>query len=307
MIKHPSVFVIIVTYKGKQWYDRCLGSLRQSTIALNVVVIDNASNDGSIEYIRDHYPEVHLIQSNENVGFGRANNIGMRYALQHECDYVFLLNQDAWVEPDTISQLVEIHKNNPQYGVFSPVHLNAAKNGFEKILVESYLVNSTIIDPYWVNDLYFDCLKEVYPIKFINAAAWLLPCSTLRIVGGFDPLFYHYGEDDNYIQRVLFHGLKVGFCPRVRIVHDHQLSINAQVIQPLYLFHKSILVESANINTNFRLPTFCHTIVYCVKSIVCKRFDSCRSYWKRYSYLKKNKEAIMRSRTKNIMKGMTWL
>ena len=57
----------------------------------------------------------------------------------------------------------------------------------------------------------------------------------------------------------------------------------------------------------FRFPTFCHTIVYCVKSIVCKRFDSCRSYWKRYSYLKKNKEAIMRSRTKNVMKGMTWL
>ena len=89
------VFVIIVTYKGKRWYDRCFGSLRQSTIPLQTIVVDNASNDGTVDYIRENYPEIYLIESKENLGFGKGNNLGLRYALDHGCDYVFLLNQDA--------------------------------------------------------------------------------------------------------------------------------------------------------------------------------------------------------------------
>ena len=89
------IFVIIVTYKGHQWYERCFASLCNSEYPVQTIVIDNASNDGTVEYIRKYFPEIHLIESKENLGFGRANNIGMRYALDHGCDYVFLLNQDA--------------------------------------------------------------------------------------------------------------------------------------------------------------------------------------------------------------------
>ena len=77
------LFVIVVTYKGHQWYDRCFTSLRESELPIQTIVIDNASNDGTVEYIREHFPEIHLIESKENLGFGRANNIGMRYALDH--------------------------------------------------------------------------------------------------------------------------------------------------------------------------------------------------------------------------------
>ena len=89
------LFVIIVTYKGKQWYDRCFTSLRESTLPVQTIVVDNASNDGSVEYIKEHYPEIHLIESEENLGFGKGNNLAIRYAYEHGCDYVFLLNQDA--------------------------------------------------------------------------------------------------------------------------------------------------------------------------------------------------------------------
>ena len=86
------VFVIVVTYKGHRWYDRCFSSLRASTIPIQTIVIDNASNDGTIDYLKQNYPELIFVQSDENLGFGRANNLGMRYALDHGCDYVFLLN-----------------------------------------------------------------------------------------------------------------------------------------------------------------------------------------------------------------------
>ena len=90
------VFVIIVTYKGKQWYDRCFSSLRESTIPVRMVVVDNTPGENDAEYIKSHYPEIHLIKTNENLGFGRANNLGMRYALDNGCDYVLLLNQDSF-------------------------------------------------------------------------------------------------------------------------------------------------------------------------------------------------------------------
>ena len=90
------IFVVIVTYKGKQWYDKCFQSLRESTIPVQIVVVDNTPGDEDAKYIKTHFPEVHLIKMNENLGFGKANNLGMRYALDNGCDYVFLLNQDAW-------------------------------------------------------------------------------------------------------------------------------------------------------------------------------------------------------------------
>ena len=117
------VFVVIVTYKGKQWYDRCFASLRESTIPVQTIVVDNASEDGSVEYIREKYPEVILMENRENLGFGRANNMGMRYALDHDCDYVFLLNQDTWIEPDAIEKLVRVHSEHPEYGILSPLHI----------------------------------------------------------------------------------------------------------------------------------------------------------------------------------------
>ena len=69
------IFVIIVTYKGKRWYDKCFQSLRESTIPVQIVVVDNTPGDEDVEYIRTYHPDIHLIKTTENLGFGRGNNI----------------------------------------------------------------------------------------------------------------------------------------------------------------------------------------------------------------------------------------
>ena len=91
----PNIFVIIVTYKGMRWYDKCFSSLRESTLPVHTIVVDNTPGEEEANYIREHYPEIHLIKTEENLGFGKANNLGIRYALDHGCDYVFLLNQNS--------------------------------------------------------------------------------------------------------------------------------------------------------------------------------------------------------------------
>ena len=88
------VAVIIVSYNFEPWMDRCLGSLRESTLPVTVWVVDNASTDQTVSLIRANYPEVNIIQNTSNKGFGAANNQGMAEDIQKQFDYVFLLNQD---------------------------------------------------------------------------------------------------------------------------------------------------------------------------------------------------------------------
>ena len=97
-----TIFAIIVTHNGMRWADRCFGSLRTSTLPVSTIVIDNASTDGIADHLESHFPEVELIKSTENLGFAKANNIGILKAYNAGADFVMLLNQDAWIEPNTL-------------------------------------------------------------------------------------------------------------------------------------------------------------------------------------------------------------
>ena len=89
------VLVIIVSFNGEDWIEQCLNSLAQSRIPLQILVIDNASTDRTIEIITNKFCTVKLLQNKENIGFGSANNQGFYIALERKVDYLFLLNQDA--------------------------------------------------------------------------------------------------------------------------------------------------------------------------------------------------------------------
>lgn len=214
------VIAVVVTYNGAQWVDRCFGSLRSSEHQVTTIVVDNGSTDGTQAAIRQRFPEVELIQSEENLGFGQANNRGMRLAKERGADHVFLLNQDAWVVSDAIGTLIDMAGTHPEFGVLSPLHLNGAGDALDHNF-------SRAVGPDRCPDLYSDLILHrsagrVYTAKFVNAAAWLITRNCLSTVGGFDPTFFHYGEDDNYIHRVHFHGLKVGVVPDAVIHHDRE-------------------------------------------------------------------------------------
>ena len=301
------LFIVVVTYKGQRWYDRCFSSLRRSTIPLQTIVVDNASNDGTVEYIKEHFPEVYLIESKENLGFGRANNIAMRYALDQGCDYVFLLNQDAWVEPDTLEKLVDIHQRHPEYGILGPVQVNAEKT---KVLdgVIQFLINPNNVNKQMFSDFMMGTIEEVYPVAEINAAAWLLPRKTLETVGGFDPLFLHYGEDWNYLSRVLYHKMKVGLTPHLKVVHD----CKDRVEQPKGYeakFDKWLLQRASDILfPDTQIDDMMH---HYRRTAMAKLFSFHKSTfkenWDAYNYLRKNKRAIEQSREQNKKIGANWL
>src|SRR6476469_8833405 len=118
-----NIFTIIVTYNGSKWIDKCLGSVLNSTVPVRIIVVDNASSDDTPKKIRNGFPEVDLIESPFNSGVCKANNIGIKKAYDLGATHFFLLNQDAWVERDTIEKLVVHQRENREYAVLSPLHL----------------------------------------------------------------------------------------------------------------------------------------------------------------------------------------
>ncbi len=247
------VYVIIVTYNGMKWIDKCFSSLRNSSIPLHVLAIDNNSIDETAKYIKEKFTDVYLIEMVENVGFGKANNIGFTRALEDKADYVFLLNQDAWVECDSIEQLVNIAEKNIDYGVISPIHISPNNTSLEWHF-------STFISadkcPDFVSDMYFNKKKEIYSLPFVNAAAWLISKECILKVGGFDPLFPHYGEDDDYCNRVLYKNFKIGVTPNATITHDafvktwNEIKSNEQ---RQFIFS---LIELKNMNASYKYLKF---------------------------------------------------
>ncbi len=213
------VYAVVVTYNGAAFIGSCLRSLSESHYPVSIVVVDNASTDDTRE-IAASFSGVELLPLQENIGFGKANNIGIAHALEGEANFVFLLNQDARVAPDTIGTLVNCALTATEYGILSPMHLNGDGSQIDYLFSRHLARSSNPSYTQLLSDLYKGHLAEVYPVSFVNAAAWLLSRECLTQVGGFDPLFFMYGEDADYYRRATFHGFKVGLVPSATIFHE---------------------------------------------------------------------------------------
>lgn len=208
------VLVIIVTYNGIRWIDRCLSALRQSTHPVTTMVIDNNSTDGTPRYIAEHFPEVILVGKKENLGFGQANNVGLRYALDNGYDYVLLLNQDAYLQPAAIEELLKVSDGK---NLFSPLHLTGEGKRLDSYFRESLRrADNELLDDLLIGNE----IKSHYEVGEVCAACWFMPIDIIRKIGGFNPLFFQYGEDNNYYTRLEYHHCKTFVVPSAHVWHD---------------------------------------------------------------------------------------
>ena len=303
-------FIIIVTYNGMTWIKKCLDSIIDSGHFSDTIVIDNNSSDGTVSYIKKQYPEIILFEQKTNLGFGKANNLGMSHALNNNCDYVFLLNQDAYLEADTIVRMIEVHKENSEYGILSPIHLNGEDNKLDKNF-SNYLRYDS--NNYFYHDAIKQQLKSVYPVPFVNAAAWLLPVSTLKRIGGFDPIFFHYGEDDNYCQRALFHSLNTGVVTNAFIRHDRESEVKRFFKTDVdKLKNKEIQLKIVYGNLNIDNGTELYSLkakqlIIILKFLLQLKFKQTKYAYKEHKLIKNSKEEIILSKSINKIKGSHYL
>jgi GT2 family glycosyltransferase len=159
-------------------------------------------------------------------------------------DYFFLLNQDAHISWDNLFKMAKIQSLNPDYGILSPIQM-FTDSKIDYLHYKSLLAG----DMGYFNDLMSNNnIKDLYTIKYTNAALWMISRKCIETLGGFDPLFPHYGEDHEYANRLTFFKLKFGICPNIKSYHyrkqDVERELNAKGLFNAYL------IQVKNLNTN---------------------------------------------------------
>lgn len=265
-----NMLVIIVTYNGIQWIEKCITSILNSSVAADIFVVDNGSTDGTKEFIKKNYKQVILADNDFNLGFGQANNIGLRYAIKNKYDYVYLLNQDAWVSYKTFEYLITLLQKHPEYGIISPIQNN----------VSGYLDRNFahICPQRLISDLFRKDVKDVYEVNEVMAAHWMISRRCIETVGAFSPSFPHYGEDNNYIQRAKYHNFKVGITTGNMVIHDREF----RALSKSQIIYREHIKAITDFSDPFAKVSLLHIIFwqYIKKSITLKSIRPFRYLFK---------------------------
>lgn len=217
MVDGERVSVVIVTYNSAQWIGACLDAIRRSTLVPRVVVVDNSSQDHTLDIIRSSYPEVVILRSPDNKGFGQGCNLGMKYALQTGAKWILQLNDDAFLSPTALSDLLAVAAEHPEFGILIPLQLTGDGSDVHPTLADQLRKAPA-------RDLQADLLlgqpKEVYQVQALMGAALLVKSKVVEAIGGFDPLFFVHGAEIDFCLRTATTPWKVGFVPHVTVRHD---------------------------------------------------------------------------------------
>lgn len=300
-----NVFAIIVTYNAmrRNWIDKCLQSLQQSSVPVTPVVVDNGSSDGTRDHVPTCYPQAVWLPQEQNLGFGQANNVGMVYALNHNATHVLLLNQDAWVQPDTIGLLLKAGSETDM--LLSPMQLNGDGTALDAMFSNTLKLS----DNHLLDDMILGhALQPFYPTVMFAAACWFMPISIIEKVGGFNPLFFHYGEDDNYYGRTKYHGFKSAIVPFARINHDRELHGNIKLFNKNRL-RRDLLVILCDINLSLlgRMKKLLHKLVMCYHQDLPARQYKIGGFTLALAWILSRYPTIHASRKQEKKTGRTWL
>lgn len=220
----PRVSVVIPAYEGGSDLPACLASVAASSLRpAAVVVVDNASTDGSIEAAELRFPEIHVIRNAANRGFGAACNQGIERALERGDDFVFLLNQDALLEPETLGSLVALAAAQPRAGVVGAKTLSPrlAPDG-APILLYNGAWRTRL--PLWqripgIGRSSRETRPEPCRVDYVWGHGMLLRAEALRAVGAFDPGFFMYFEDLDLCRRMQAAGWEIWCDARAVMWH----------------------------------------------------------------------------------------
>src|SRR3972149_11394107 len=218
----PKVFIIILNWNGKDDTLTCLDSVQKLNYPnYHVIVVDNGSTDGSADAIRGRYSSVSwltMIENGSNLGYTGGNNVGIRHALEHGAEYVWLLNNDTLVEPDSLDVLIRVGEENPSAGVLGPkvlcypdTHLLYSRGERHSLWFNRRTVDIGEIDR--KDDV------EPRQVDYVVGGARLVSREFVERVGFFDETFFAYFEEIDWCFRGRKAGYDVLYVPDAVIYH----------------------------------------------------------------------------------------
>jgi GT2 family glycosyltransferase len=296
--------IIILSYNTKAITEKCLLKVKEASFyyqkkrkkLVEVIVVDNASTDGSVDLIKGKFPWVKLIANKTNIGFAKGNNQGMAKA---HGKYFLLLNSDAFIKKDTLVQAVEKLENNhadligckltykngsfQPSGGFTPSPGNTISwmLGFEKFPILNYLLH-----PVHPNNTEF--FKNSRSMGWIMGSFMFMRREVFEKTKGFDESFFMYMEEVEWCKRIADNGFSIKYIPSFSIVHLGRASSNYDIAKPLILEAKGLLYfTKKHYPRYFQLVKFVMKLGFSLRLIVFTVFGKKE---KKDAYLKILKE-----------------
>ena len=249
--KAIDISVVIVNYKVKEYIANLLNSLykAQQNLAIEIFVVDNASEDGSKEFLTKRFSDIIFIQNNENLGFGKANNLAIDQSLGK---YILIINPDTLVSEDTLTEMVAHMEGHPDCGAagckilnpdgtFAPESRRAVPSiwsSSSKLLgLNSLFPKSKLFGTY-----YMSWLDEGEPaqIPVLSGAFMFWRAEVLKSLKGFDERFFMYGEDIDLCYRIQKTPYHIVYVPYTSIIHYKGESTQKDNLKYIKLFNKAM-------------------------------------------------------------------
>lgn len=243
--------IIIVSHNSRRFLRRCLLSLARSTDSptFQVILVDNASSDGTVQMVRKSFPWVHVLPLSKNQGFARACNRAVRAT---RAPHVLFLNPDIEIEPDAIGKIKEKLASSERIGVLGGLVFDSSgrpQHGAKRQI-------PGLIAAFF----YFSGLSRLFPqsatlnryaerhtpvleereVGSVSGAFMLVRRDVFDLVGGFDERFFLYAEDMDLCKRIAEKGFKVVYFPPARAVHHHRTSTSKTPLLSTYHFYRSM-------------------------------------------------------------------
>jgi GT2 family glycosyltransferase len=229
-MKEPiDLSVIIVNWKSAQYLPGCLASLKNAcrNVGFEVIVVDNASFDGSQKCINDKSARARFLQLNENRGFGAANNQGRKIALGK---YLLFLNPDTIVSETGVECLLTVLANGPRIGCVGAKLLNRNRSVQTSALLPFPTIINQVLDmealkkrstwlPFWGNGPLYRANATPTQVQAISGACMLIKSDIFDMVGGFSGEYFMYAEDIDLCYKIKKAGYAVFYAPQAEIIH----------------------------------------------------------------------------------------
>lgn len=273
------VGIILVNYNGKNYNEECIDSILKSTYKnIEIIVVDNASNDNSVEILKKRYMNnIIIVETGLNLGFSGGNNVGIKLALEKKCNFILLLNNDTAIEENMIEIMVEASINN-QYSVISP-----------KIY---YYDNKEIIwsagaDMIWkkgipaqrgMNEVDKGQYDVECNVEIATGCCLLIPKNIIEEVGLLPDDYFLYYEDTDYTTQIVRKGYKILYLPSARMYHKVSASTGGEEsFNYIYYNTRNRLLFNKKFNsknkTRYITYFYITRIIKIIKWFIMKRTD----------------------------------
>ena len=215
----PYLVTVILNTNRRDDTLECINSLNASTYDNHsIIVLDNQSTDGSVDVIKNTYPEIQIIELHENLGYGGNNNVGIKAAIERKADWIFVLNEDVIVSPNCLEQIVESGERDPDIGIIGPIvyhhqspHLIQSAGG---TLGQHWEVAHAAVDE--PDHGQFNNTREV---DWISGCGIVVRRQAIEEVGLIDDRFFYYWDETEWCMRMHDNGWKVILVPSAKIWH----------------------------------------------------------------------------------------